>query len=59
MRQRHVATLLWLVAAFYFATMIAGYLVMDHLRPEKPKFVDPIIWREPWTDGEPQLQPDI
>lgn len=59
MRQRHVVTLLWLVAAFYFATMIAGFLVMNHLRETRFVFVEPVIWRDPYTGGLPQLQPDI
>ncbi len=61
MRQRHVIAFLWLIAAFYFVTMVGGFLVMDNLRSrQKPApFVDPVIWREPFTGGAPQYQPDI
>jgi hypothetical protein len=60
-RQRHVVWCLYLFGLFWIATIIAAYLVMDHLRQKhKPiPFVDPVIWRQPYTDGLPQLQPDI
>ncbi len=59
MRQRHVVAYLWLIALTYFVTMVAGYLVMGHLRPDKLVFVEPVIWHQPYTGGEEQLQPDI
>ncbi len=61
MRQRHAVPFLCTFFAFWLATVIAWWLVMDHLRTQRKPlpFVDPVIWREPFTDGEPQLQPDI
>ncbi len=61
MRQRHVRVWFYLIAAFWIATITAWVLVMDHIKSTRirPPFVDPVIWREPFTDGEEQLQPDI
>ncbi len=61
MKQGHVVIALYLFAAAFVATVIAAYLVMDHLRSRRipPPFVEPVIWHEPYTGGLPQLQPDI
>lgn len=41
------------------AVIIGCLVVLQDLRAKRPKFVDPVIWRVPYTDGWPQLQPDI
>lgn len=61
MRQRHVVACLYLFAVLWLATVAAAIVLTLHANRvrQKPKFVEPVIWHEPYTGGEEQLQPDI
>jgi hypothetical protein len=58
-RQRHVILSLWLIVFFYVAIIALAIFISLNTRRNSPPFVDPVIWRVPFTDGGPQLQPDI
>ncbi len=61
MRQRHVVACLYVFVVLWLATVAAAIGLTLHANRvrQKPKFVDPVIWRVPHTGGEPQLMPDI
>lgn len=62
MRQRHVVACLYAFVALWIATVAVAVvltLYANRVR-QKPKFIDPVIWREVILDDEEeQLQPDI
>lgn len=59
MRQRHVVACLWGIAGLWVFIIVGAFVVMNLIRHDKPKFIEPVIWRVPYTGGAPQFQPEI
>lgn len=43
---------------FLLVIAVATFLTMTN-QPKRSAFVEPVIWRAPFTDGEKQLEPEI
>ena len=59
MKERNVVRCLFGVGFLCIATIACAFVLMNQIRRERPKFVEPVIWRVPYTGGAPRIQPDI
>ncbi len=57
-RQANVCLCLF-VFAFISTVVVAFFLTMAVRKERQPKFIDPVIWREPHTGGEPRIDFDV
>ena len=57
MRQRHVILCLYGIAWLWVILIFVAVYISTALKPEKSKFVDPVIWRDP--PYPPQKMRDI
>lgn len=53
--------MVWFLFIFvlWIGIIIGAYVALKDWHPKPAVFVDPVIWRVPFTDGEKQLEPEI